>query len=298
MKKKKNIFFMVMMFLSYSLTNPLKAYADSGFDAKYDSATSSDLISSLLSLISPILELLAVQPNEEDYDTSHFIICSMCILLFYIFTDIYLFKLNNKNKKTIFILGISLIPTILFTLLCIFTKLQLILYIIISIIYIVIISVVVNTIIKKKLQEKINQVKEIDKNFNIDELNEKTFELYKKVQLAWMDYKLYKIKDLISDEILKKYEEQIDTLKRNNEKNIMDKIEFKSNKIIDIKVENNIEVIECKMKVSCYDYVINNDGKVIKGKKDKKNVYSYKLLFHKNLDTNKYLLVDKKYLKI
>lgn len=76
----------------------------------------------------------------------------------------------------------------------------------------------------------------------------------------------------------------------------MDEIEFKSNNIVYINVEDNIEKVICEMNVSCYDYIINNEEKVIKGEKDKKYDYTYRLSFNKNLKDNKLILEDKKLL--
>ena len=48
------------------------------------------------------------------------------------------------------------------------------------------------------------------------------------------------------------------------------------------------------MKVSCYYYILENEDKVVKGKRDKVYKYKYELVFNKNLKDNKYVLVSKK----
>ena len=45
------------------------------------------------------------------------------------------------------------------------------------------------------------------------------------------------------------------------------------------------------------DEIIDDKDKVVKGKKDKVQKYTYKLVFNKDLNTNKYVLVEKKILK-
>ena len=62
-------------------------------------------------------------------------------------------------------------------------------------------------------------------------------------------------------------------------------------------IENNIETIECEMQVTCIDYIIDNEEKLIKGKKDKFCNYTYRLVFNKDLSNNKYTLIEKKMLK-
>ena len=287
----------------FLLIIPVFTYADSGLDSKYESSGSiiDALLSAGSSLLSFIGELIKSNPGDKDYSDNHIILSVICIIVFYIVTNVYVFKLKkdieNSKKKVFSILGITLIPTLIFSLLCFLTKLQLILYIFILILYIFVFKTIINKIIKNKLKKKINIVKEIDKLFDEKEFNSIAFNIYKDVQIAWCNYKLYKIKDIISEEIYNKYKEQIDKLKLEKQKNIMDKIELKSNKIVDIKIENNIEIIECEMNINCIDYIIENEEKVIKGKKDKTQKYTYKLVFNKYLDTNKYVLVEKKMLK-
>ena len=287
------IFFALLILLI-----PFSISADSGLDASYNSNSSaSDAIGSLTSVASPVLNLVGAQPGDNDYSNSHLILGIICITVFYVFTNIYLFKLNDKKKKAIIILGVSLIPTLLFGLFCLLTKLILLIYIVALVIYIIIFKTVTKKLIRKRFNKNMEIVKEKDKEFDIEKLNTDTFDIYKKIQLAWMNFELDKVKNLVSKDIFTKYEKQLEKLKKDNQKNIMDKIEFKENKIIDIKLENNIEIIECNMNVTCYDYIINNEEKVIKGKKDKNRNYLYKLVFHKDLKTKKYVLVEKKILK-
>jgi predicted lipid-binding transport protein (Tim44 family) len=158
--------------------------------------------------------------------------------------------------------------------------------------------IVFKNIIKNKINRELIEVKNIDKKFNIEDFNKESFDIYKKVQIAWSLFKLSDIKDIISSDLYKIYEDKLSELKNNNQKNVMDKIEFKSNNIVYINVEDNTEKVICEMNVSCYDYIIDNEEKVIKGEKDKKYDYTYRLFFSKSLCDNKLVLEDKKLLKI
>lgn len=286
---KKIMNFIIMLLVCFTST----VYADSGLDASYDSNGASEIVGSLGSLASPVLKLFSNNPGDVDYKSSHIIVAVISIIIFYIFTCILVFKIF-KNKKAIIKLGISLIPTILFSILCLFTKLYLFIYLFISIIYMIISLITGSIIVKKRLKKEIEEAKKIDKKFDIDKINEDTFKLYKDIQNAWMNFELDKVKDVMSKEIYDKYSEQLDKLKKENKKNIMDQIEFKSNKITSIKIDNNIEAIECNMNVTCIDYIVNNEDNLLKGKRDKKNNYTYKLVFNRNIKTNKYVLIEKK----
>lgn len=298
MKKLKNILLAIIMFV------PFVVQADSGLDSNYEKTGSlgEALVSVASSLFSFFGEILKNNPGDKDYNTSHLIISIICIIVFYICTNICIFKLDsirNKNKKRILILlVISLIPTILFSLLCLLTNTYLILYIFLLAIYIILFNIITSIILKIRISRKINKVKKIDTDFNKKEISKELFNSYKNIQLAWMDSTLTILKDLVSKEIYNDYKTKLEELNKNNQKNIMSSIELKSNKITNVKINNNIETIECEMTIICYDYIVDGEDKVIKGKNDKKYNYLYRLTFERNIKNNKYTLIEKKLLKI
>ena len=298
MRKIKKILLMIIMFM------PFIVRADSGLDSNYNKTSSLGevLVSVGSSLFSFLAELLKNNPGDKDYSTSHLVISIICIIVFYICTNMCVFKLDitrNKSKKRILILlAISLIPTVLFSLLCFLTSTYLILYIFLLGIYIILFNIITSIILSIRLSIKINKVKKIDKEFNKKDISKELFNSYKDIQLAWMDSTLTILKDLVNKEIYNDYKTKLDELNKNNQKNIMSSIELKSNKITNIKIDNNIETIECEMNVICYDYIVDNEDKVVKGKNDKKYNYLYRLTFERNIKNNKYILIGKKLLKI
>lgn len=296
----KRIFLIILLSI---ITVPLIVNADSGFDSNYNSTTSTGeaIMSAGSSGLSFAGKLLSVGPTDKDYQACQIVISIICILTLYIVVCVYIFRLDGTKKKDIkkvlTLLGIGLIPTLIFSLFCFLTKLQLILYIFILLILIIPYAIVSKNILKKRLKNKILKVEELDKSFNEKDSSTEMFNQYKDIQVAWMNFDYRKLKNLVSEEIYIKYEKQLEELKSKNQKNIMDNIEFKSNKITDINIDNNIVTIECEMNVTCIDYIIDNEDKLIKGKKDKFYNYTYKLVFNKNLSTNKYTLIEKKMLK-
>lgn len=302
MNKLKQIFMFILLSI---LTIPVVVNADSGFDSNYGSGNNTSAGEAIMSVGSSGLsftsKLIQAEPGSKDYKTSHIILSIICIIILYIVACIYIFKLDGtkkKNaKKVLILLVIGLIPTLVFSLFCFLTQLQLILYIFILLILIIPYIIISKKILKNRLKNKILQVQEIDKNFNEKDSSTEMFNLYKDIQVAWMNFDYTKLKNSVSEEIYSKYEKLLDELKSKNQKNIMDNIELKKNKITDISIDNNIERVECEMQVTCIDYIIDNEEKLIKGKKDKFCNYTYRLVFTKNLSTNKYTLIEKKMLK-
>ena len=298
--KIKNIIKTIILFILTSI--PVVVKADSGLDSNYEQSASpiSALVNTLLSMGSYIGKIFTEHPGSEDYKVCQALIAILGTIIILIVTLVYIFKLGKKKKniKDILVrIGISLIPTIIFPLICFLINIELIIYIIIFLAYIITLIIVVNYLVKKRLNEEINKLKEVDKNFNEEKFNNETFEIYKEIQLAWCDFNLDKVKELISEEMYNKYTEKLKDLKDKNQKNMMDEIELESNKIVDVNTENEIE-ITCEMSVKCIDYIIDDKEKIVKGNKKKKYKYKYRLTFIKNLKENKYVLVEKKMLNI
>ena len=295
MKQLKQLILTILLITITAI--PMIVNADSGFDSNYSSSTSAGeaIMSAGSSGLSFASKLISVTPNDKDYKACHIILSVICIIILYIVACVYIFKLDStkkKNaKKVLILLGIGLIPTLIFSLFCFLTKLQLIIYIFILILLIIPYVIVSKNILKKRLKNKISRLEDFDK----DKFNQEVFEVYKDIQIAWMNFDYKTLKELVSEEIYNKYKKQLEELKSKNQKNIMDNIEFKSNKITDVIINDNI--IECEMNITCIDYIIENDDKLIKGKKDKFCNYTYRLVFTKDLKNNKYKLIEKKMLK-
>lgn len=122
-------------------------------------------------------------------------------------------------------------------------------------------------------------------DFNIEEFNKIVFNNYKDLQDSWMNFELDTIKNLVSDEIYNMYSMQLDTLKVKGQKNMMENINFVDNYICDIKIENDTTTISTILSVTCYDYIVDSNNKVIRGNKNKELCYTYRLTFIKNNKT-------------
>ena len=68
-------------------------------------------------------------------------------------------------------------------------------------------------IVKKKISDE--EIKKIDAELNTDIIVSKTFNLYKELQNAWMEFDNDKIRTLVSDELFNTYKMQLNTLKTN-----------------------------------------------------------------------------------
>lgn len=114
-----------------------------------------------------------------------------------------------------------------------------------------------------------------EKQFEIE-----AFNLYKKIQYAWMNFDEETIRKCTTDEMYNMYLMQLDTLKVKNQKNIMYDINYISSRVKERYEENGQETIVLEMQVSCYDFIIDTKTKsIVRGNASKLNVYYYELTF-------------------
>ena len=161
--------------------------------------------------------------------------------------------------------------------------------IIITIIVIIVVSIICSkkenksTEVESYQKLSVDEIHEYISDLNIQEFNNTVFNNYKQIQEAWTNFDLDTIRNLVSDEIYNMYSMQLDTLKIKSQKNIMSDITYIDNYITDINVDNNIETIETILKVSCYDYLVDDKDNVIRGNKNIKLHYTYKLTFTRKI---------------
>ena len=108
------------------------------------------------------------------------------------------------------------------------------------------------------------------------------FNIYKKIQYAWMMFDEETLRKCLTDEMYNMYLMQLDTLKVKNEINIMYDIKYLSSYVEKEENVNGQDTIVISLEVSCHDFVINKDTKaVVRGNAIKKNFYVYELTFVK-----------------
>ena len=255
--KKNHIIFLCALFILLLgiIYNPITINADSGFDSSWDSGGSDWGDSSDFSSSSSGGFYIGIG------NSSGFLIFVVSAIVLYFIYYIAVHKFNAKNiGKPIFII---------FLVISFFTA-----------------GIKSNANRFKNMNYSTppltkQQILELDPNLNIEEFNQIVFNNYKDIQTAWMNFDLNTIQNLVSDEIYNMYSMQLDTLKVKGQKNMMEDIKYINNSITKITFENNIETINTILQVECYDYLINESNKVIRGTKNQKLIYTYELTFTK-----------------
>lgn len=281
MKKKKMLYLII---ISIMILSPILIKADSGFDSSWDSGSSdwggsSDWSSDWGSSSN--------WSSSSNSSTSyggfylgglHIVTTMMLTFLVFIFYQSFAQKIKNKTLPKI----IMFPPYFIFTLF-IFGFINLIIAIVTLSILVNKSSKNINSTQASNIPPRLSQ-EDINKylpNFNINNFNITVFNIYKNIQEAWMNFDLDTIRDLVSDEIYNMYSMQLSTLQAKGQKNIMENIHYITNYISNISIDNNLTTINTVLKVTCNDYVIDNNNKVVRGNKYRTLTYTYLLTFTK-----------------
>ena len=127
----------------------------------------------------------------------------------------------------------------------------------------------------------VNKIKDVLPNFGKLIFKQQAFKIYKEIQNAWMNFDYEKLRKYTTDELYNMYHSQLVALNVKKQKNIMK--DFKLNDFEIIGMEHNSNTISLKvyMNVECYDYIIDKNNKVLRGKDYIKVNYLYEMTFIK-----------------
>ena len=115
------------------------------------------------------------------------------------------------------------------------------------------------------------------------EFLDKAYKIYKDVQIAWMNADMDAMKSLVTDAMYNMYSAQINTLLLKQEKNIMKDFLFLSSYIDGMSIDEESVSLYVNMKLECFDYIVNKNGKTIRGNDNKKVRYNYLIVFTRSI---------------
>lgn len=122
-------------------------------------------------------------------------------------------------------------------------------------------------------------------DFNPIEFKTQAYEIYKKVQVAWMNFDYDSIRECVTDEMYNMYKSQLTTLSVKKQTNVMKEFNLLGFNIVGMETKDNIASLTVTMGVECYDYIIDKDGKVVRGTDKRKVIYNYAMTFNKGIST-------------
>ena len=119
-------------------------------------------------------------------------------------------------------------------------------------------------------------------DFNKDAFLVDCYDNFIKLQNAWSDFDYDTMKTLISDELFNNYKSQLKVLSAKKQKNIMHDFELLDIYISNFEKNDKYYSIDVIMTVTFYDYVVNSQDKVVRGRKKTKVENKYLLTYSKD----------------
>lgn len=138
---------------------------------------------------------------------------------------------------------------------------------------------------KKELQNNTKIVDVTIPGFNKEEFLKMTYDNFVKVQNAWSDFDYDELRKLLSNELYNTYKYQLNELKIKKQKNVMHDFELISNNITAFSESEKEYSITTELCVKFYDYVVDQNNKVLRGNDKRRLVMTYSLTFIKSKDT-------------
>ena len=129
----------------------------------------------------------------------------------------------------------------------------------------------------------INKLKEILSNFTEEEFKQEAYDIYQKVQIAWMNFDYDNMRKSVTDEMYNMYKSQLTTLSVKKQTNIMKDFNLLGVNIRGMEIKDNIISLTVIMQVECYDYIVDKNNKVVRGTDKRKVIYNYAMTFNKGI---------------
>jgi len=130
----------------------------------------------------------------------------------------------------------------------------------------------------------IERIKEILPDFDVNEFQNQSYEIYKKIQIAWMDFDFKTLRKYTTDELYHSYQAQLTILKAKKQKNVMKNFDLQNFAVLDMEHDEIHISLKVHMLVECNDYVVDQKDKVVRGTSSRKVVYDYEMTFTKSLE--------------
>ena len=127
------------------------------------------------------------------------------------------------------------------------------------------------------------KLKEYLPNFNPEEFKNQAYEIYKKVQVAWMEFDYDSMRKSVTDEMYNMYKTQLTTLSVKKQTNVMKDFGLLGFNIVGMEIKDKTVSLTVTMQVECFDYIVNKEGRVLRGTDKRKVIYNYALTFNKGI---------------
>ena len=118
-----------------------------------------------------------------------------------------------------------------------------------------------NRIVVTNNEQAINEIKKYIPSFDANKFLLNGYGIFVRIEEAWMNFDLEKVRDCITDEMFNMYESQLTSMEMNGEQNIMKDFRLLNSAITQASKQNNMLQVKARYTVEFYDYIINRNTK-------------------------------------
>ncbi len=122
---------------------------------------------------------------------------------------------------------------------------------------------------------------------NKEQVLDETYELYKNIQVAWMNFDFDTLRKSLSDELFNTYKMQLNALKVKKQKNVMSDFTRRQMAITEIEENEGLITLTVELLVAQKDYVVDESNHIVKGISSRKMLVHYELTFTMTKEKNK-----------
>lgn len=136
--------------------------------------------------------------------------------------------------------------------------------------------------------QAINEIKKHLPGFDVNKFLSNGFNIYMRIEEAWMNFKLENVRDIMTDEMFNMYESQLTSMEMKGEQNIMKDFKLLNSAITNTSIQNDMLQVTTRYVIEFYDYIIKKDTKqVVRGNSNKKMRMVYEMTFIEKLEKTK-----------
>lgn len=254
----------IIFTISFTIINPSDIKNDSGFDSSYGGGGGGS--SSIGGGSSSSRSGGASRPSSiECYGLETILITTAIEITIFV----VLYTIISMHNRKIYINEILIVSSIVLVILFIMNVLQIFvvpIFSIIIILYIIIINLE-KLFNRLKLKKYAKEEEKLCQNYNLSpEIKNEFFNIYVKIQDAWMNFDYEELRKNCTDELYNQYISQLEILKVKNQQNKMRDYKLNNCIIENISKSNNIIAVKIFASISLVDEIYNMENdKVIKG---------------------------------
>lgn len=136
--------------------------------------------------------------------------------------------------------------------------------------------------------QAINEIKKHLPGFDVNKFLSNGFNIYMRIEEAWMNFKLENVRDIMTDEMFNMYESQLTSMEMKGEQNIMKDFKLLNSAITNTSIQNDMLQVTTRYVIEFYDYIIKKDTKqVVRGNSNRKMRMVYEMTFIEKLEKTK-----------